>query len=104
MREAQPAPVTAEVAARRFGVVSSAAAAVLVVLALLLAAASVPLYAMTHQNWYVLRVPSTFYLTVACGVRLTCKNAAARLPAAGRCWEVRSAGNGSKGRRWYAWA
>ena len=24
--------------------------------------------------------------------------------AAGRCWEVRSAGNGSKGRRWYAWA
>jgi hypothetical protein len=54
MREAQPAtvpvPVTTEVAARRFGVLSSAAAAVLVVLAVLLAAASVPLYAMTHQN------------------------------------------------------
>jgi len=49
MREAQPAagpvPVTMEVAARRFGVVSSAAAVVLVVLAVLLAAASVPLYA-----------------------------------------------------------
>ncbi len=54
MREAQPAaapvPVTTEVAARRFGVASSAAAAVLVVGAVLLAAASVPLYAMTHQN------------------------------------------------------
>jgi SRSO17 transposase len=53
---------------------------------------------------YVLRVPSNFYLTVARGVRITCKDAAARLPAAGRCREVRSAGNGSKGRRWYAWA
>ena len=53
---------------------------------------------------YVLRVPSNFYLTVTRGVRITCKNAAARLPAAGRCREVRSAGNGSKGRRWYAWA
>ena len=55
MREAQPAagpvPVTAEVAARRFRAVSSATAAVLVVLAVLLAAASVPLYALTHQNW-----------------------------------------------------
>jgi SRSO17 transposase len=53
---------------------------------------------------YVLRVPSNFYLTMARGVRLTCKNAAARLPGAGRCWELRSAGNGSKGHRWYAWA
>src|SRR5580658_10598629 len=54
MLEAQPRagpiPVPAEVAARRFGVASSAAAAVLVVVAVLLAAASVPLYAMTHQN------------------------------------------------------
>jgi len=54
MREAHPAagpvPVTREVAACRFGVVSSAAAVVLVVLAVLLAAASVPLYALTHQN------------------------------------------------------
>ena len=54
MREAHPAagpvPVTTQVAARRFGVASSAAAVVLVVLTVLLAAASVPLYAMTHQN------------------------------------------------------
>jgi hypothetical protein len=54
MREAQPAtapvPVTTAVAARRFGVASSAAAAVLVVGAVQLAAASVPLYALTHQN------------------------------------------------------
>jgi hypothetical protein len=54
MQEAQPAagpvPVTTEVAARRFLVASSATAVVLVVLAVLLAAASVPLYAMTHQN------------------------------------------------------
>ena len=54
MREAQPAtapvPVTTEVAARRFGVASSAVAAVLVAGAVLLAAASVPLYALTHQN------------------------------------------------------
>jgi hypothetical protein len=52
----------------------------------------------------VLRVPSNFYLTVTRGVRLTCKDATARLPARDRCWEVRSAGNGSKGQRWYAWA
>jgi SRSO17 transposase len=53
---------------------------------------------------YVLRVPSNFYLTLARGVRLTCKDAAARLPARDRRWEVRSAGKGSKGQRWYAWA
>ena len=53
---------------------------------------------------YVLRVPSNFYLTVARGVRLTCKDAAAQQPAGDRRWEVRSAGTGSKGQRWYAWA
>jgi len=58
----------------------------------------------TRGQAYVLRVPSNFYLTVACAVRLTCRQAAATLLAAGRGWEVRSAGNGSKGRRWYAWA
>ncbi|HME67034.1 MAG TPA: hypothetical protein VKG61_19260 [Streptosporangiaceae bacterium] len=55
MQEAQPTagpvPVTTEVAARRFMVASSATAVVLVVLAVLLAAGSVPLYALTHQNW-----------------------------------------------------
>ena len=53
---------------------------------------------------YVLRVPSNFHLTLAAGVRLTCKEAAARLLASARRWEVRSAGKGSKGDRWYAWA
>jgi SRSO17 transposase len=53
---------------------------------------------------YVLRVPSNFYLTAARGVRLTCKQAAATLLAARRGWEVRSAGTGAKGQRWYAWA
>jgi SRSO17 transposase len=53
---------------------------------------------------YVLRVPSNFYLTVARGVRLTSKQVAAMLAGAGRGWEIRSAGHGAKGQRWYAWA
>jgi SRSO17 transposase len=53
---------------------------------------------------YVLRVPSNFHLTLAHGVRLTCKQAAARLLAGHRHWEVRSAGKGAKGQRWYAWS
>jgi hypothetical protein len=40
---------------------------------------------------------------LASGVTLTCKQAAARLGRR-RGWEVRSAGSGSKGQRWYAWA
>jgi SRSO17 transposase len=52
---------------------------------------------------YVLRVPSSFRLTLASGVTLTCKQAAARLGRR-RGWEIRSAGTGSKGHRWYAWA
>jgi SRSO17 transposase len=52
---------------------------------------------------YVLRVPSNFHLTLAKEVKLSCKQAAARLAGARR-WEVRSAGTGSKGARWYAWA
>ena len=51
---------------------------------------------------YVLRVPSSFRLTLAGGITLTCKQAAARLGRRG--WEIRSAGTGSKGQRWYAWA
>ena len=50
----------------------------------------------------MLRVPSNFYLAVARGVRLTCKRAAATLAGARRGWEVRSAGTGAKGQRWYA--
>jgi SRSO17 transposase len=52
---------------------------------------------------YVLRVAASFRLTLASGVTLTCKQAAARLGSR-RGWEIRSAGPGSKGHRWYAWA
>jgi hypothetical protein len=52
---------------------------------------------------YVLRVPSSFRLTLTSGLTLTCGQAAARLGR--RCgWEIRSAGTGSKGECWYAWA
>jgi SRSO17 transposase len=60
-------------------------------------------YLEDHDQAYVLRVPSSFRLTLASGVTLTCKQAAARLGSR-RGWEIRSAGTGSKGQRWYAWA
>jgi SRSO17 transposase len=51
---------------------------------------------------YVLRVPSSFVLALPAGTRLTCAEAVRSvLPAR---WEVRSAGAGSKGARWYGWA
>jgi SRSO17 transposase len=54
---------------------------------------------------YVLRVASSFMLTLAAGTRMTCADAARKLLRdKDRRWEVRSAGNGSKGDRWYAWA
>jgi SRSO17 transposase len=53
---------------------------------------------------YVLRVPSNFTLTLAAGTKLTCKEAAKSLLGHKRRWEIRSAGTGSKGERWYAWA
>jgi SRSO17 transposase len=53
---------------------------------------------------YVLRVPSTFRITLVRGVTLTCAQAVRRLCPADRRWEIRSAGKGSKGERWYAWA
>jgi SRSO17 transposase len=52
---------------------------------------------------YVLRVPSNFRLTLARGVAVTAAGAA-RLLGDHLRWEVRSAGAGSKGQRWYAWA
>jgi hypothetical protein len=52
---------------------------------------------------YVLRVPKTFRVTLASGQRLTCADAASLL-AGTRQGEVRSAGKGSKGERWYAWS
>jgi SRSO17 transposase len=53
---------------------------------------------------YVLRVPSNFTLTPAAGTKLTCAEAVQALLRHKRRWEVRSAGSGSKGERWYAWA
>jgi SRSO17 transposase len=53
---------------------------------------------------YVLRVASSFMITLAAGTRLTCAQAVKRLLKDRRRWEVRSAGKGSKGQRWYAWA
>jgi SRSO17 transposase len=59
-------------------------------------------YLEDHDQAYVLRVPSSFRLAFTGGVTLTSKQAAARLGSRG--WEIRSAGTGSKGHRWYAWA
>jgi SRSO17 transposase len=53
---------------------------------------------------YVLRVPSNFTLTLAAGTKLTCAEAVKALVKQQRRWEVRSAGTGAKGERWYAWA
>jgi len=53
---------------------------------------------------YVLRVPSNFMITLAAGTKLTCAAAVKTLLKHKRRWEVRSAGSGSKGERWYAWA
>jgi SRSO17 transposase len=53
---------------------------------------------------YVLRVASNFTVTLVMGIKLTCAEAVRRLVKNKRRWEVRSAGQGSKGERWYAWA
>lgn len=53
---------------------------------------------------YVLRVPCSFHLTLARGITLTCADVITGLLKGTRRWEVRSAGKGSKGERWYAWA
>ncbi len=52
---------------------------------------------------YVLRVASNFLLTLA-GTTMTCAEAVKKLLRRNKDWEVRSAGQGSKGERWYAWA
>jgi SRSO17 transposase len=52
---------------------------------------------------YVLRVACSFMVTLA-GTKISCADAVARLVKDRRRWEVRSAGAGSKGQRWYAWA
>jgi SRSO17 transposase len=53
---------------------------------------------------YVLRVASSFTLALAPGTTMTCKDAVKKLLKGKKAWEVRSAGQGSKGDRWYAWA
>jgi hypothetical protein len=53
---------------------------------------------------YVLRVASSFMITLASGTKVTCADAVKTLLKGSRRWEVRSAGKGSKGQRWYAWA
>ncbi len=58
----------------------------------------------TRGQAYVLRVASNFTVTLADGIKLTCAQAVKRLLKDGKGWEVRSAGAGSKGQRWYAWA
>ena len=58
----------------------------------------------TRGQAYVLRVPSNFTLTLAAGTKLTCAQAVTALLKDTRRWEIRSAGNGSKGERWYVWA
>src|SRR6266567_4129112 len=53
---------------------------------------------------YVLRVASDFTVAMPGGTKLTCAELVKRLLKGKRRWEVRSAGKGSKGERWYAWA
>lgn len=57
-----------------------------------------------HGQAYVLRVASSFMITLAAGTKVACAEAVKRLLKDKRRWEVRSAGKGSKGDRWYAWA
>jgi SRSO17 transposase len=58
-----------------------------------------------HGQGYVLRVRSSFHLVLAGGgPAVTCAQAARALGTSTRRWEVRSAGAGSKGARWYGWA
>jgi SRSO17 transposase len=57
-----------------------------------------------HRQAYVLRVASSFMLTLSPRTRLTCADAVKQLVKGKRRWQVRSAGKGSKGDRWYAWA
>jgi len=47
---------------------------------------------------------SAFCDALAPGVTLSCAQAVTRLLGYASRWEVRSAGAGSKGQRWYAWA
>jgi hypothetical protein len=52
----------------------------------------------------VLRVASSFTVALASRTTVTCADAVKTLLKGTRRWEVRSAGTGSKGGRWYAWS
>jgi SRSO17 transposase len=56
-----------------------------------------------HGQAYVLRIPRSFRLILASGKKLTCADAASQ-PLARKHPEIRSAGTGSKGGRWYGWS
>jgi SRSO17 transposase len=53
---------------------------------------------------YVLRVAANFALALAAGTKMICAEAVKQLLKRDKAWEVRSAGKGSKGERWYACA
>lgn len=61
-------------------------------------------YLEKQKQAYVLRVASSFTRTLAGGITMTCADAVKTLLRDKKRWEVRSAGKGSKGERWYAWA
>lgn len=61
-------------------------------------------YLEARSQAYVLRVASSFRVTLAGGTAVTCAQAVKTLLKGRQSWEVRSAGKGSKGQRWYAWA
>jgi SRSO17 transposase len=61
-------------------------------------------YLESRGQAYVLRVASNFTVTIVGGTAVTCAQAVKTLLKDRRAWEVRSAGKGSKGQRWYAWA
>lgn len=52
----------------------------------------------------MLRVASSFAVRLAVGTKLTCAQAVRLVARDKRRREIRSAGTGSKGQRWYAWA
>jgi SRSO17 transposase len=60
-------------------------------------------YLESRDQAYVLRVASSFTLALPGGT-VTCAKAVKTLLRRKTSWEVRSAGRGSKGQRWYAWA
>jgi hypothetical protein len=53
---------------------------------------------------YVLRVASSFMLAIAAGTKMTGTDTVSKLLRSRKDWDVRSAGKGSRGERWYAWA